>query len=74
MKKEKEVIVDQVGVESNDEIFEEYNDDFAEDDYEEDEIQYEDDSEEDEFDDEDDMSDEDFDAPEDELDELEGDE
>ena len=72
--KEKEVIVDQVGVESNDEIFEEYNDDFAEDDYEEDEIQYEDESEEDEFDDEDDMSDEDFDAPEDELDELEGDE
>ncbi len=70
--KPKEVQVDQVGVESNDEMFEEYNDEFAEDDYGEDEYTFDDEeSLEDEF--EEDEAEE-FDAPLDELKDLEGDE
>ena len=68
----KEVDVSQVGSESNDEIFEDYNDEFADDDYEStDDFEYNDD--EDEFDDED-MDDDSFDMPEEELEDLEGDE
>ena len=72
--KTKEVLVDQVGAESNDEIFEEYNDEFADDDYEPtDDCEYSDEDEDDEFEDED-MDDDNFDIPEDELEDLEGDE
>ena len=57
---------------SDDEIFEDYEDAFADDDYEDDEIEYEDeDDEDDEF--EDDIDEEYFDASEEELKELEGD-
>ena len=69
----KEVVVDQVGAESNDEIFEEYNDEFADDDYEaDDDFEYSDD-EEDEFEEED-MDDDNFDMPEEDIEDLEGDE
>ena len=71
--KPKEVLVNQVGAESNDEIFEEYEDNFADDDYENsDDFDYDDEEIEDEF--EEDMDEEDFDMPEDELEDLEGDE
>ena len=57
---------------SDDEIFEDYEDAFADDDYEDDEIEYEDENDEDdEF--EDDIDEEYFDASEEELKELEGD-
>ncbi len=71
--KPKEVVVNQVGAESNEEIFEEYDDDFADDDYEDENFEFEEEStEDDEFQDE--LSDEEFDAPEEELKNLEGDE
>ena len=71
--KSKDVVVKQVGNDSNDEIFEEYEDDFAEDDYDnESDFNYDEESDEDEF--EEDMDDEDFDMPESELEDLEGDE
>ena len=71
--KPKEVVVNQIGAESNDEIFEDYDDEFAEDDYDsDDDFEFEDDSEEDEFDD--DIDDDNFDIPEEELKDLEGDE
>ena len=71
--KSKDVVVKQVGTDSNDEIFEEYEDDFADDDYDtENDFEYEDESDEDEF--EEDIDDEDFDVPENELENLEGDE
>jgi len=72
--KPKEVLVNQVGAESNDEIFEEYEDNFADDDYESsDDFDYDDEEVEDEFEEED-MDEEDFDMPEEELEDLEGDE
>ena len=67
----KEVSINQVGEEE--EIFEDYEDAFAEDDFEENEdYDYEDEDSDDDF--EEDMDDEDFDIPEDELKDLEGDE
>ena len=67
----KEISVSQVGEEE--EIFEDYEDAFAEDDFEENEdYDYEDEDLDDDF--EEDMDDEDFDIPEDELKDLEGDE
>ena len=71
--KSKDVVVKQVGSDSNDEIFEEYEDDFAEEDYDsESDFEYESETEDDEFEEE--IDDEDFDMPESELDNLEGDE
>ena len=71
--KSKDVVVKQVGSDSNDEIFEEYEDDFAEEDYDsESDFEYENETEDDEFEEE--IDDEDFDMPESELDNLEGDE
>lgn len=71
--KAKEVVVNQVGVESNEEIFEEYDDAFAEEDYESDDFEYDDNSdEEDDFDD--DIDEDNFDISEEELNDLEGDE
>ena len=68
---EKKVDSTLVSEESNDEIFEDYEDAFADDDYEDEEIAYEDDNEDDEF--EDDLDDEDFEISEEELKNLEGD-
>ncbi len=71
--KTKDVVVKQVGSDTNDEIFEEYEDDFAEEDYDsESDFEYESETEDDEFEEE--IDDEDFDMPESELDNLEGDE
>lgn len=71
--KTKEVVVNQVGAESNDEIFEEYDDAFAEEDYDSDDFEYDDSSDEDDdFDD--DIDEDNFDIPEEELNDLEGDE
>ncbi len=67
----KEISVSQVGEEE--EMFEDYEDAFAEDDFEENEdYDFEDEDSDDDF--EEDMDDEDFDIPEDELKDLEGDE
>ena len=68
---EKKVDSTLVSEESNDEIFEDYEDAFADDDYEDEEIAYEDDNEDDEF--EDDLDNEDFEISEEELKNLEGD-
>ena len=71
--KTKEVVVNQVGAESNDEMFEEYDDAFAEEDYESDDFEYDDNSDDDDdFDD--DIDEDNFDIPEEELNDLEGDE
>ena len=71
--KPKEVVVSQVGNESNEEIFEEYNDEFAEDDYDDsDDFEFDDEDDEDDFDDN--IDEDNFDIPEDELENLEGDE
>lgn len=68
---EKKVDSTLVSEESNDEIFEDYEDAFADDDYEDEEIAYEGDNEDDEF--EDDLDNEDFEISEEELKNLEGD-
>lgn len=57
---------------SSEEIFEDYQDDFADEDYLEEEIDFEEENEEDEF--KDDMDDENFDISEEDLKNLEGDE
>jgi len=68
----KDVVVNQVGSESNDEIFEEYNDEFEDDDYETDDFEF--DNELDSDDEFEDAMDDDFEIPEEELVDLEGDE
>lgn len=65
----KEVVVNKIGSESNEEIFEEYEDDFAEEDYDNsDDFNFEEESENDEFDEDN------FDMTDDDLENLEGDE
>ena len=65
----KEVVVNKIGSESTEEIFEEYEDDFAEEDYDNsDDFNFEEESENDEFDEDN------FDMTDDDLENLEGDE